>query len=65
MIGHEQVGIDANRLRRHSLGQHVQERPVICIGEENRGPVNAAQNGVERKAGCDDTGMSGPEDLFA
>jgi hypothetical protein len=51
--------MDPHRLRCRSLDQHAEERPVIGFVEEDRGPVDTAQNGVQRKAGCDDADESG------
>jgi hypothetical protein len=51
--------MDPHRLRCRSLDQHAEERPIIGVVEEDRGPVDTAQNGVQRKAGCDDACVSG------
>jgi hypothetical protein len=53
--------MDAHRLRCRSLDQHAEERPVIGVVEEDRGPVDTAQNGVQRKADCDDASVLGHE----
>jgi hypothetical protein len=65
MIGHEHVGMDPHRLRCRSLDQHAEERPIIGVVEEDRGPVDTAQNGVQRKAGCDDACVSGHKNPLA
>jgi hypothetical protein len=40
MIGHEHLGMDPHRLRCRSLDQHAEERPIIGVVEEDRGPVD-------------------------
>jgi hypothetical protein len=40
MLGHEHLGMDPHRLRCRSLDQHAEERPIIGVVEEDRGPVD-------------------------
>jgi hypothetical protein len=63
MVGHQHVGVDANRLGRRAVSQHAKEHAVICVVVEDRGPVDAAEDDVHREPGCDNAGVSGHADL--
>lgn len=59
MIGHQNVGMDTHRLGLRELRPPAEEHAVIDLIEEDRGPVDTAQNRVHLEPGCDNTGVSG------
>lgn len=57
-VSHQHIGTDAHRLACGKSCQGIEKRPVIGHGEEDRRPVDAAQDCVHRKAGGDDARVS-------
>jgi len=58
MVGHQHVRVDVNRFCFSTLRKLAKEVAAVAIGEEDRTPVDAAQNDVHRVSGDGDAGAS-------
>lgn len=61
-VGHEDVGVDANRLALRERCQGARQHPIIALAEDGRGLIDASLNNVHGEAGGHTAAVSGHRD---
>ena len=64
MVRHQDVSVDANRRVLDKRRQGIRKHPIIALGEEDRGPIDAPENDVPGAVRGHETGLSGHTDLL-
>ncbi len=59
VIGHQEVGVDANGLTFRERSQGTRKHPIVAHGEEHCGPIDALQYDLHGEAGGDNARVPG------